>query len=175
MGDATRGSCGAIQASRTPATADFRRNRPVSRFADLVEPLLRRPLDQSPTPRLFEQVFYRRADKLQLARLVRADLHEGADHRLAGVIRLVAEHSQDPQSTGGQGRASRRRIPAHRLRALPRSLGLCDPASSPQPSRSTRRTLEVTGLDPLPPTRYFTRRKIGRPAVSNPSLRSRRH
>ena len=110
MGDAARGSGGARGINAGAATADlplFTRPYPVSCDAALKDAPSQDAASIGPVPvaACSSKCFTGNWSNAK-ARLVEADLHEGADHRLAGVIRLVAGTSQESPAAGGAGQGS---------------------------------------------------------------------
>ncbi len=88
------------------------------------------------------------------ARLAEADLHEGADHRLAGVIRLVAGASQDPQSTGGAGQGSGAGF------QVSECVLIYDRWAYVIPKFSAAEPIDIEQIDPRTADTYFARGKI---------------
>jgi hypothetical protein len=109
MGDAARGNGGASGINAGAATADlplFTRPYPVSSDVATKDAASIGPV---PIAACSSKCFTGDWTNAN-ARLVAADLHEGADHRLAGVIRLAAEASHESPSGDGAGQGSGERM-----------------------------------------------------------------
>jgi hypothetical protein len=91
------------------------------------------------------------------ARLVEADLHEQADHQLAGVVRLAAGMSQDPQAVEGTGQGSSRGSGAgfH----LTECVLFYDRWAYLIPQLPATEAVDMQLLDPRTAETYFTHRK----------------
>jgi len=88
------------------------------------------------------------------ARLVESDLHEGADHKLAGLIRLAAGLSQESPSAGGAGQGSGAGL------RLTDCVLFQDRWAYRIPEFSAAEPIDIEQIDPQTAETYFTRGKI---------------